>query len=410
MSDHEFAQDAERAGGGWPLRYADLLPHYERVEKSLKMRGEVAGLDQLPDGHYSSPPGPLTYAERCFAEGLRQHWPDRPCVRIRSTNPELKHAGTPWPISSSLGSTIHEAKKTGLLRLLPDAVVWRVAETPGRPQLRRVEFVHRETREPGHVDGRAVVLGASTIESVRLLLNSTSERHPRGLGNSSGSLGRGLMDHWFRVVAARLPPAWTTPAAEAPLFWNGDGLYIPRFRNLGGQKEAFSGGYGIWVSMGRSGVAGVGETPAHELAQFIAFGETMLNDDNRVLLDPVTRDAWGIPSARVEFSYSENEQLAAQDAVAEICTMAKRFGLEILQVGSLLDPGLSIHEVGSARMGADRALSVTDPSNRLWDDPQVLVVDGACWPTAGYQNPTLTMMALTVRATERLAQQLSRGD
>jgi choline dehydrogenase-like flavoprotein len=268
------------------------------------------------------------------------------------------------------------------------------------------------------VRARAVVLCASTIESVRLLLLSAAAGHAAGLGNRSGALGRYLMDHCMVYASgpAARDPAFDAEPADPYDHGRIHGFYLPRFRNLGKRDAAFLRGYGILGGIGRG-------RPAWSM---VGFGEVLARPENRVTLDPARRDAWGLPAARIEYGHGPNERAMIADMRRALAELARSGGLRSgTPGGSLLGrlalrlarrrlftrdgalvPGSSNHEVGGARMGDDPATSVLDPWNRLWDVPNVLVTDGAAFVSSGYQNVTLTILALTARACGHLVEEL----
>jgi choline dehydrogenase-like flavoprotein len=233
---------------------------------------------------------------------------------------------------------------------------------------------------------RVVALAASTIESTRILLNSRSHRHPDGLGNSSGTLGKYLMDHTATTgIRARLPRH--VPTMRRKINWS----YIPQFRNVKQPEKNYLRGYATSVfSMG----------PVVELT---IFGEMLPREQNRVTIDPSRTDRWGIPIPRISCTHSDNERAQSKDAIDRAREMLDDAGCTDESGEPVMSPpGLAIHEVGTARMGNDPKTSVLDPYNRAWDLRNLFVVDGSCFVSQGVQNPTLTMMAIALRAAERI--------
>lgn len=395
-------------GPDWPISYADLAPWYERVERFLGVHGSAAGIPSIPDGVYDQPL-PLTTSEQGILDRLKTAWPDRPATtcRIVRHNPDR----TPPPIVA--------AGATGRLSLQSDAVVSRVlVDDTGRAT--GVEYVDRTTKTRHQVRARAVVLCASTIETLRILLHSTSKAHPRGLGNSSGLLGTGLTDH-VMIFEAGPHTVEGAPRTDPYDFGAQSGLYMPSFRNAGGHRDApFLRGYSLLGSVGRIEPGWF----------FMAVGEMLADPDNRVTLDPSVTDAWGIPVARIRCLHGANEAAMVRDMHETLLALAATCGLEVdhlrresfvgkavYQVtkrlvytssGALL-PGSAIHEAGGAVMGDRAATSVVNAHNQCWDAPNVFVTDSAAFPTSPFQNPGLSIMALSARAGHFIADGLAAG-
>ena len=394
-------------GEDWPISYSDLAPWYDRVEQFLGVDGSPAGVASIPDGCYERPL-PLTRAEQVLMDRLRRAWPDRPVTtaRIVRHNPRRM----PLPIIAGLES--------GRLTIRSDAVASRVTLDPSG-RARGVIFVDRMTREEHEVRGRVVVLCASTIESVRILLNSASPAHQHGLGNSSGRLGTGLTDHVMVFEAGPYAPLEPSPQLDPYDFGAFSGVFIPSFRNANGKSDAdFLRGYSLLGSVGRLEPGWF----------FMAVGEMLARPENRITLDS-RRDAWGIPVARIRCVHSENEIRMVRDMQATLRDLATQGGLEIdhlrreslvsglvyrltsrlvyTREGALL-PGSAIHEAGGAAMGEHATGSVLNRHNQLWDVPNVFVTDSASFPSSPYQNPGLTIMALSARAGHFIADEMAR--
>jgi choline dehydrogenase-like flavoprotein len=308
-----------------------------------------------------------------------------------------------------VSTTIPAALATGRAHLVTGAFVRCVTVDPLSGRVRGVTVVDRLSRRETDVKARLVALCASTIETTRILLNSRGPRHPHGLGNSSGILGLGLMDHTATSARGLLPAPCSIPRqlpSSGP-----HGFIIPRFRNLDRRDgDGFVRGYGI---QGTAQRAFFGEplTPlGWATFRMTALGETLPRRQNRVTLDPTVCDAFGIPVARIEYGWTENEEHMVEDARRTMREMVRAAGGVVLsETKGVSVPGQAVHEVGTAPMGADPRSSVVDPFNRCWDAPNVLVLDGAAWPTCGWQNPTLTMMALALRACRHAIPSLRHG-
>ncbi|MCC6750531.1 MAG: GMC family oxidoreductase [Deltaproteobacteria bacterium] len=400
LSDDELQAPArDGLGEPWPIRYAELAPYYDRVESFYGLEGEVDGIAALPDGRVSRP-RPLTAGERWLRETLDRGWPDRRLIAARTLGAPV---GTiPPPLAVAHG--------TGRLTAITDAVVTRVSVDPKRNLADGVIYRDRLTGEERGARARAVMLCASTIETVRLLLASATPRHPDGLGASSGLLGRYLTEHTLVNVLAVAPGlrddavALQGPGGTNPYDLGGlVGFYVPPFFNVTRRDPAFARRFALVGSVGRPtwlrpSILG----PRDAVAVLEAFGEVLPRLDNRITLHPTRTDRFGVPLANLDFRYGENELAMTERAATCLAELADEAGFQRM-VGPVRAPaGSSIHELGGARMGSSRRTSVLDPQNRVWDVPNLFVTDGASFVTSGYQNCTLTMLALTARACEAL--------
>jgi choline dehydrogenase-like flavoprotein len=311
------------------------------------------------------------------------------------------------------------------MKLRPNAVASHVIVDPNTGKARGIGFLDQNTGKAEEVFGRVIVLCASTIESTRLLLNSATRQHPAGLGNSSGVLGHYLMDHTYSVSIGGLVPG----VANYPYNYDdgrANGFYIPKFRNVGERYSKFIRGYGIQGSVRRGMLpANLKRIPGFgsEFKAMVrdpkgpapfgmsAFGEMLAQKENRVTINKEQKDKWGIPVAHIDCKHSDNERAMARDQIETLKEMAHAAGFELTRENAdLAPPGLCIHEVGTARMGSDRKTSVLNKFNQSWDVGNLFVTDGASFVSAGCQNPTLTMMALTVRACDYIVDQYKKGD
>jgi choline dehydrogenase-like flavoprotein len=398
MSDWELkAAGRDGIGEDWPISYADLEPYYDRVEGYLRVCGTPEGLPQLPDGPFAEPPH-LSAGERAFKQAVEARWSGR-----RVTGARIALAPP--------GAMLEAAKGTGRLSLFPDSVVSQVLAGPNG-RARGVRFVGRATGAEQELEARVVMLCASTIESTRILLNSATAEHPQGLGNSSGLLGHYLMDHTYGIGIEGVAPQRVHRPGGSTLY----GCAIPSFRNVGENEVGFARGYGVELQVhtpiaGRLGRLRAGPRELPGQFWMSCFGEVLPRHENRVALDAERKDAWGVPIAHIECAYGENEERMAADQLSCLLEMAEAAGLVVEQRhADLAPPGLSIHEIGTARMGGDPASSVLNGYAQSWDVPNLFVTDGSCFVSGGYQNPTLTMMAITARACDHIAAQLRRGE
>ena len=427
FSDFEFkAASRDGFGPNWPIAHADLAPYYGEIERMLGVHGSHEGLEQLPDGEFAGV-RPMTPAESVFKERLEGLHPDRRVIISRGIHASREPGrGEAHSRISSTATTLAAADKTGLLTMRPNAIVSRVLVSPDGARATGVEFVDADTKETLEARGRVVFLCASTIESVRILMNSRGREHPEGIGAASGVLGRYLMDHSAGNVYFSIPDV---PDDGTDYGFSGsDSIMIPRYQNLGYKRETYLRGFGVWGGIQRLPVPSfLRKKRAFAFGFMCARSETLPHFDNRVELDPALVDAWGIPAAHIVCEWKGEDLALANAARQETQAMVEMTGAKLATVTELFHtpfvagfirkmqkewtlstPGMFVHEVGGARMGDDPRSSVVDPFCRAWDVRNLFVTDGACWPTSGWQNPTLTEMALTARACAHAASEMKR--
>jgi choline dehydrogenase-like flavoprotein len=284
-----------------------------------------------------------------------------------------------------------------------------------------VTFVTRATKESKQVRARAVVVCAQALESTRILLNSSTREYPKGLGNSSGLLGHYLMDHVVGGGASgTFEDLKAEPTANPP--HRPTGVYAVRFRNTPatGKHPHFIRGYGYQgASMPSFNLEAPGIGAAYKKAvkqgtygvSLGAFGESLARFDNFCEIDPSLKDAWGIPALRISMAHGKNEADMMQDAAVSAAEMLEAAGARNIRITTGTEmPGMAIHEVGTARMGTDSKKSVLTPFCQSHDVSNVVVADGSCFVSSACQNPTLTMMALAVRACDHLAERFRRNE
>jgi choline dehydrogenase-like flavoprotein len=439
LSDYEFkAASRDGYGEDWPISYKDLAPYYDKVESFIGVSGAYENLPQLPDGKFL-PPMKMTCGEWLLKKAVESKWSDRRVTIGRAAILTKAHNGraachycghcdrgcTTNSYFSSPKTTIRAAEKTGRLTLRPNAVASHIIMDVKTGKARGVAFIDQNTKKAYEVFGKVIVLCASTIESTRLLFNSATRQHPEGVGNSSGVLGRYLMDHTYSVSIGGVVPL----VADYPYNYDdgrANGIYIPKFRNINDRHPKFIRGYGIQGGVQRgtlpttiNAIPGFGsefkkmvreskDAPPFWMA---AFGEMLPREDNRVTVNKDVKDAWGIPVAHIECTHSDNEREMAKDQIETLKEMAHEAGYQIHYANaSLAPPGLCIHEVGTARMGNDPKKSVLNKFNQSWDVKNLFVTDGASFVSGGCQNPTDTMMAITVRACDYIVDQHKKGN
>jgi choline dehydrogenase-like flavoprotein len=437
-SDLDFeANLRDGIGIDWPIRYADIAPWYDRVERFIGVSGESLGLAHLPDGVFQ-PAMDLNVVEAAVRDrvaarfgGARRITIGRAAVLTRALNGRAAcHYCGPCQRGcvtrsyfSSLNATLPAAQATGRLTLRPWSIVRSIAYDPKIGRASGVRVIDARTREEHAYSARVVFLCASALESVRILFNSSSPAFPNGLANGSGALGLGIMDHIKNGGASGVIPGWEdrTTIGNRP-----NGILVPRFRNLdaGSRHASFIRGYQMQGGAGRSGwqsrarEAGIGAAFKARLTQlgpwsmsFGGYGEALPRDANRARPHPTQRDAWGIPTLHIDVAWSDNELAMHRDMADSAAEMLEAAGAtSIVRRTVPSTPGNANHEMGGARMGRDMRTSVLNAWNQAHEVPNVFVTDGACMTSSACQNPSLTYMALTARAAAFAVEELKRGN
>jgi len=322
---------------------------------------------------------------------------------------------------SSPFTTVKDALKTGNCTLITDAIVSHVDMDAGSNKAQGVTFVHRTTKETKQVRGKVVVVCAQALESARILLNSSTREYPKGLANSSGALGHYLMDHVVGGGAsATFDDMNIHPSANPP--HRPTGIYLVRFRNTPatGKHPHFIRGYGFQgdsMPVFNFNTPGIGKDYKQAVklgtynATLGAFGESLANFDNFCEIDANLKDAWGIPALRISMAHGKNEAAMMRDAGVTAAEMLEAAGAKNIRVNTGVEmPGMAIHEVGTARMGNDPKKSVLNAFSQSHDVSNLLVADGSGFVSSACQNPTLTMMAITVRACDHLVERFKRNE
>ncbi len=401
-SDHEFRAPEQDGGGpAWPFGYSDLERHFDRVDDFWPVYGERDGLPQLPDGRYAGGVA-LTDAEQRF----RQAAAEKLGRRVIAARGVLIRPLSRTPGELPPPSPVREALRRHGVSLRANAVVSHILVDQGG-RANGVAFIDRTSKRAQEAHARSVVVCASTIESTRILLNSRSHHHPQGLGNSSGALGRYLMDHPAIYMTGYAPgrrdERWTGG------FGGPKNIMIPRFHNLGNSAGgAFLRGFGAFGVIGRRPASKDECGPDEVPLTFVSYGEMLPRSENTVRIHAERKDAWGIPVVEINCRLSGNE-VALQHYMADsLKEMIEAAGGRTHSHGLYAAGGL-VHEMGTARMGLDANTSVLNGYAQCWDVPNVFVMDGAAWPSNPWQNPTFTMMAIAGRASEHLANELKQG-
>ncbi|MBV6522814.1 MAG: Fructose dehydrogenase large subunit [Gemmatimonadaceae bacterium] len=434
LSDFDFEANARQGiGTDWPIRYAEIAPWYDYVEAFAGIAGSREGLPQLPDGHFQ-PAMPLNCGETLVAQRLRKAFggkrrliPGRVANLTQAlpgrTQCQYRNAcwlGCPYGgYFSTQSSTLPAAMATGRLTLKPFAIVTEIVYDKDAGRATGVRVLDAVTDATTDYSARVVFLCASTLNSTWLLMRSATDVWPGGLGSSSGELGHNLMDHHFRLGASGSIEGLTDKYVYGR---RPTGFYIPRYRNLFGDKRPYLRGFGYQGSASRRdwsravaelGVGGAFKDAAARPGEWTiggtGFGEMLPSHDNKVSLDPQKKDKWGLPVLAIDCAMGENELLMRKDMTADMAEMLTAAGVrDVKTFDEDYFPGMGIHEMGTARMGRDRRSSVLNKWSQVWDCPNVFVTDGSGMASAGCQNPSLTYMALTARAADHAVNELNR--
>jgi glucoside 3-dehydrogenase (cytochrome c) catalytic subunit len=435
-SDYEFkAASRDGFGQDWPIAYKDLEPYYDKVESYIGVSGSREGLEQMPDGKFL-PPMNLSCGGKLAKKVIEDKFGWR-VMPDRVANLTVEHRGRPachycdqcqrgcYTASyfNSPSVTLPAAARTGRFTLVSDAVVSHVL-MDDEGKARGVHYIERSTHRHREVSAKIVVVCAAALESTRILLNSTSPRFPKGVGNSQGVLGHYLMDHFTVEGAGGSMPALNSSEREP--VGRPCGFLIAKYVNAGGRKDKnflrgyrFDGDGSQEVYSHAFGIQGFGGELRRKVRDEIPYyfgmmsqGECLPRYENFVALDPDKRDAWGIPVLHISASYGENEfnmAKAMRQDLAEILDAIKVENPQPPREGISMF-GKNIHECGTARMGNDPKTSVVDRFGRVHDVKNVFVADGAVFATQGCYEPTLTIMALAARTADYIVEELRRGN
>ena len=438
LSDFDFEANAkEGIAVDWPIRYADLKPWYDHVERHAGVNGTIENMPQLPDGEFQ-PAMPLNCGEELVAGRLRNHFDGRRRIiigrsahltqQLPGRSPcQYRNAcwmGCPWGgYFSSQSSTLPAAMATGRMTLMPYSIVTELVYDKDRKRVSAVRVMDALTEKTTEFTAPIVFLCASALNSTWLLMRSANDIWPDGLGSSSGELGHNLMDHHFRIGAQGII---RDPSLDDKYYFGRrpTGFYIPRYRNLFGEQRDYLRGFGYQGSASRLGwqravrELGVGadfkdrmSEPGEWRIGATAFGEMLPYHDNRIGIDETRTDKWGLPVLEIDCEMGENEALMRVDMANDMAEMLDASGVDDVETyEDEYAPGMGIHEMGTARMGRNPKTSVLNSWNQVWDAPNVFVTDGACMTSAACQNPSLTYMALTARAADYAVAELKRGN
>ncbi|MVM29405.1 GMC family oxidoreductase [Spirosoma sp. HMF4905] len=421
----------------WPIRYKDVAPWYSYVEKFVGISGEKLNLPQLPDSEFL-PPMEMYCVEKEVRKRIEKNFPGRVMTIGRVAN--LSKAGEAqlgvgrapcqYRNKCSLGCpygayfstqscTLPPAAKTGRLTLRPDSVVTEILYDENKKRATGVRIMDAVTLQPKEYYAKIVFVCGSALGSTAVLLNSKSNRFPNGFGNDSGELGHNLMDHHFRTGASGI---WEGDLDKYYIGRRANGIYVPRYRNIGTDKRDYLRGFGYQGGGSRTGwqrniaEMSFGADYKDELTKpgpwtmgLGGFGETLPYHENRMYLDKNEKDKWGMPLVVFDAELKENEKKMRVDMMNDAKEMLEASGLKNVKSydnGSYL--GMAIHEMGTARMGRDPKTSVLNANNQVHGVKNVFVTDGAFMVSASCVNPSLTYMAMTARAADFAVKEMKR--
>jgi len=434
FSDLDFeANLKEGVGIDWPIRYKDIAPWYDYVERFIGVSGKNEGLPQLPDGQFI-PPFEMNCLERHLKERIEKKFAGRNLIQSRMavlTQPHngrgkcmsrnLCHRGCPYgAYFSSNSSTLPAAYKTGNLTLRPFSIVHSIIWDKEKHKATGVRVIDAETTETFEYFAPVIFLNASALSTTKIMLQSTSETFPNGFANNSGVLGRYLMDHYSGTGAVA---GFDILKDQYYFGQRSTSTYIPRYQNLNKQDRKFTRGFAYEVYASRAdwgrGYSSPGagaewkdslSEPGSWNAAIYAYGECLPDKKNNVSLEGTKKDKWGLPLLKIEMEYGENEKAMRDDMINDAKEMLGAGDPEwVVEINDPSVPGMTIHEMGTARMGSDPKTSVLNKFNQCHDAPNVFVTDGACMVSTACQNPSLTYMALTARACDYAVDQLKNG-
>ena len=433
-SPMDFEANArDGVGVDWPIRYEELVPWYEHIERFIGVSGTEEGLPQLPDSIFL-PPMEMNAVEKMVKGQIESAFPGRNMIIGRTAVLTQAHNGraachycgpcergcSTASYYSTLSVSLPVAMATGNLTLLPDTIVHSVVYDESAGRASGVRTIDKATGETREYAGRVIFLCASTLGTAQIMLNSTSRTFPNGIANSSGMVGRNLMDHHAELFVSGAFDGYEGR------YYSGNrpnGIYIPRFQNLGpnSPKKDYLRGFGFQGSARRASwqrgrtMSGIGEELKRSLRDpgpwsmtLVGFGETLPDTDNYCELDSQEVDAWGMPVLRLHVAYTENAAIMREDIGVTGAEMLEAAGAKDIRFirRPHASPGLGNHEMGSARMGRDPQTSVLNAHNQTHDVPNLFVTDGACMTSTACQNPSLTYMALSARAAHYAADTL----
>ncbi|MEO6188288.1 MAG: GMC family oxidoreductase [Ginsengibacter sp.] len=435
-SDQDFeANQRDGIAIDWPIRYKDIEPWYTYAEKFAGVSGSFENLPQLPDSHFL-PAMQMNCVEKDVAARVKEHYENKRTMIIGRTaniteplpgrtNCQYRNKcwlGCPFgAYFSTQSSTLPAAMATGNLTLRPWSIVTQILYDKDTKKAKGVEILDAETNKTYQYFAKIIFLNASTFNSAWILMNSATDIWPDGLGSSSGELGHNIMDHHLGVGAGG-----TVDGYEDKYYYGrrANGIYIPRYRNLFGDKRDYIRGFGYQGGGSRQGwsrnvaemsIGGDFKDALAEPGQWSmgigGFGEILPYHENKMTLDKTRKDAWGLNVISFDAEWKENERKMRIDMQNDAIEMLEAAGVKDVKGhdgdGTI---GRGIHEMGTARMGHDPKTSVTNKWNQLWDAQNVFVTDGSFMASANCVNPSLTYMAMTARAVDHAVSELKKNN
>jgi len=422
-------------GTDWPIRYKDLEPWYSYVEKFAGISGNKDHLAILPDGEFM-PPMEMNVVEKDVSKRLMEHYKNQRAMIIgrtanitqplqARTNCQYRNKcwlGCPFgAYFSTQSSTLPAAMATKNLTVRPWSIVTKILYDKDTKKAKGVEVLDAETNKTYEYYAKIIFLNASALNSAWILMNSATDIWPGGLGSSSGELGHNVMDHHLGVGAGGIVEGY-----EDKYYFGrrANGIYIPRYRNLNGEKRDYIRGFGYQGSAGRENwsrdiaelnIGGAFKDALTEPGVWSmgmgGFGETLPYHENKITLDKTRKDKWGLNILSFDVEVKDNEKKMRIDMANDAKEMLEAAGVK--NVHSFSTDGVlgrGIHEMGTARMGRDPKSSVLNEWNQVWDAKNVFVTDGAAMASSACQNPSLTYMALTARAANHAVEELKKGN
>jgi choline dehydrogenase-like flavoprotein len=435
-SKYEFeAPQRDGFAVDWPIRYDDLAPWYSHVEKFAGISGNKDGIENLPDGEFL-PPWQLNTVEKKIQERVNAAYTDRKMLMGRCANltvptevqlaqgrgqcqaRNLCQRGCPFgAYFSSNAATLPWAQKTGNLTLRPDSVVHSIIYDEQKRKATGVRVIDAHTKQATEYFAKIIFVNAACLNSNLILLNSTSNRFPNGLGNDHDILGRYMAFQNYRGSLSA-----TIEGFEEDYYYGRRPVspLMPSFRNVYQQDTDFLRGYlvfwGAYRNTGGATSDAIGAAYKQAMSEAGAWsvymsmqGEVIPTHDKQVSLSKDLKDEWGIPQLVTNIGYDENDEKMVKDFLEQGAAILQQAGCQnIVPNDSKQAPGLDIHEMGGARMGKDPTTSILNKWNQVHTCSNVFVTDGACMTSVGNQNPSLTFMALTARAASRAVEELKK--
>lgn len=436
FSDFDFNANAEDGHGvDWPVRYKEIEPWYDYVEKFAGISGNRDGLPQLPDGQFL-PAMDMTCVEKDVAARIKDFYKgSRHMIIGRTANLTVPHNGRTncqfrnkcmrgCPFGgyfSTQSSTLPAAQATGNLTVRPWSIVTKILYDKDTKKATGVEVLDAENNKTYEYKAKIIFLNASTLNSAWILLNSATDIWPDGLGSSSGELGHNLMDHHLGIGAG----GWVEGYEDKYYYGRrANGIYIPRYRNLFGDKRDYVRGFGYQGGGSREGwgrnvaeytIGGEYKDALTEPGRWTmgmgGFGEILPYHENKATLDKTKKDKWGLNVLAIDCELKENELKMRKDMMNDAIEMLTNAGVkDVKGYDGDGTPGRGIHEMGTARMGKDPKSSVLNKWNQVWDAQNVFVTDGSFMASAACVNPSLTYMAFTARAADYAVSELKKGN